>query len=148
MRRTLFLFVACAAAALVTGCANPQFSALDCNGAQCSIDVDVSAGCPGDTNVHPATLEVPPNVVAGILWQIKPASSGYSFDLANGITFPVNPGVFDDKGPVTGGKAFHWRDKNNQANRPETKHTFKYVVTVIKPDGTPCPPLDPFIHNN
>lgn len=134
------LFAAVAVAALSACKASQGLMPDDCTPGQCRLKVKVGENCA--LEVIPEHLYVPPGDAVSILWMIDPPSTDAHFD-TNGISFKPgqNPDQqFDEKRPESGGKAFHWRDKNTLAGR------FKYDVNVRDGQGRLCH-LDPFIYN-
>lgn len=137
------LFSAIAAAVGLLGCAGASTKAtLPCTPGICKVAVTITdCAAKGGVSVDPKTLDVPDrNNPKNIEWEF--ATDGYSFP-QNGIIIGSDPkGELDKPVVARNGKKVTVHDKHK-----ETNYKIYYAVNVMKDDGTPCIPLDPWIVN-
>ena len=133
-------FSAIAAAMGLLGCAATGMKqASPCNPGVCKVLVTI-ADCTavGGVSVDPDPRLVDQSNV--IQWDF--ATDGYSFP-PNGIIVGSDPKGELDKPKVTpNGKRVTVNNRHTQTN-----YRIYYAVNVMKDDGTPCIPLDPWIVN-
>ena len=135
-----FLYSAIAVAVGLSGCAAVSNTAASpCTSGVCKVAVTITnCTAVGGVSVFPDPLPV--EAPHKIEWEF--ATNGYSFP-PNGIIIGPDPaGELDIPVVAPNGKKVTVRDKRNKTN-----YRIYYAVNVMKNDGTPCIPLDPWIHN-
>ena len=133
-------FSAIAAAMGLLGCAGAGMQlASPCNGGVCKVSVtitDCTAVGGVSVDYDSLFLKAPNNIEWGF------ATPGYSFP-SNGIVIGSDPkGELDKPKVASNGKKVTVHDKHTQTN-----YRIYYAVNVMRDDGTPCIPLDPWIVN-
>ena len=113
--------------------------ALPCNGGVCKVAVTIAdCAAVGGLSVKPDPLRVPET--NNIEWEF--ATNGYLFP-QNGIIIGPDPrGELDKPVVAPNGKKVTVHNRHK-----ETNYKIYYAVNVMKDDGTPCIPLDPWIFN-
>jgi hypothetical protein len=110
-----------------------------CNAGVCKVAVTITdCTAVGGVSVNPDPLPVRGS--NDIEWEF--ATANYSFP-QNGIIIGSDPkGELDKPKLVSNGKKVTVHNKHR-----ETNYKIYYAVNVMKDDGTPCIPLDPWIYN-
>jgi len=134
------MYSAIAAAVGMLGCAGAGTkAALPCNEGVCKVAVTIS-DCTAQRGVSVSPDPVLVDAPNKIEWEF--ATDGYSFP-QNGIIIGPDPkGELGKPVVAPNGKKVTVHDKHR-----ETNYSIYYAVNVMKNDGTPCIPLDPFINN-
>jgi hypothetical protein len=134
------LYSAIAAAVGILGCAGAGTrAALPCNEGVCKVAVTI-INCTAPRGVSVSLDPLPVDAPNNIVWEF--ATDGYSFPQNGVIIGPDPAGELGKPVVAPNGKKVTVHDKHNKTN-----YSIYYAVNVMKDDGTPCIPLDPWINN-
>lgn len=128
------------AALALASCAHAPRQVAQCQGAKCTVTIQVDASCA--VTAQPDPLHVARDSKNGVIrWEI--ATPGYSLDATRGVYIKqdVDKQVAELH-PV--GKDWQAVNHNNKAGGSR----FSYGIVVVDGNGKACPALDPVVIND